>query len=218
MKAVLNNSPIKGLKVNVHSRDGFTMEEIQKHETAMGMLEQVVSSVQFRERVLTTKLVRTNGMTNVQVYELIMSGAETLGTDGADHEIDLYLEMYSARGKVVGYTRPDTIKEWLNRNFFSGFGYPEICDNAFHEWLHKLGFDHISAKDYDSVPYALGYLVEQMVKELMAGSKFTPVGTIWDQDRPNDVPVIVPPVFKKVLVCRRTWRSWFRKTCTWEAP
>jgi hypothetical protein len=211
-------SPVKNLTVVVHSRKLFTPEEVVKHETAMRMLEVVLNSFQFKERMLQKKLVRTNGMTNAQVYELIMSGAEILDPS-KDFEIDIWVEAYHKNNSVVGWTTPKIVWTYLNRKFLSAYVYAEIACNAFHEWLHKLGFGHVSAKDYDSVPYALGYLVEEMIKELVKGAVFTPI--YQDSSVIVEAPVKPTPIpeAKKVLICRRTWRTlWIRKICEWEVP
>lgn len=206
-------SPVKNLTVVVHSRKNFSPAEVAKHETAMKMLEVVLNSVEFKYRLLDRKLVRTNGMTNLQVYELIMTGAEKLAPD-SDYEMDLWVDMYQSNfSKVIGYTTPKELWTHLNRKFFSGYSYAEIACNAFHEWLHKIGFDHVSAKDYDSVPYALGYLVEEMIKEMVRGTEWTPLkyeGTGYNQGQ------FKIPAPEKKLICSRSWRNFFRKTCSWE--
>lgn len=198
------------LKVVVHSRDGFTDAEVKKHEVACTMLENVVNSVEFRERLLAKKLVRTEGLTNLQIYQKIMSGAEDLSPEH-DGEIDVHVVIYHKHNKVVGYTYPSTVKTWLNRKFFSKYDYSEVACNLFHEWLHKLGFGHVSATDYGSVPYALGYLVEEMIKELIAGAVFTDIDGVPPVE-PPPIPLPQDPI--PTVRCYRSWRTlWLKKVC-----
>jgi hypothetical protein len=44
----------------------------------------------------------------------------------------------------------------------------EVAGNVFHEWTHKLGFGHdsrYSVSRNSSVPYALGYIMEELGKK-----------------------------------------------------
>lgn len=201
---------INDLKVMINSREGFTQAEIEKHEVSCKMLESVVNTHEFMQRMLALKLTNTKGLANHEIYLMIRAGAEVLQPE-VDHEIDVHVVIYHASNKTVGYTKPSTIKTWVNRKFFAGYEYAEVACNIFHEWLHKLGFDHVSAREHTSVPYALGYLVEAMIKEMIAGAVFTPINAT----RP--VPVNVPTPVEKKVKCYRTWRTlWVKKVCYYE--
>lgn len=193
------------LKINVHSRDGFTPAEVEKHTIACNLLETVLNSQEFYIRMMALRLTSVGSTTNLEIYNRIMSGAETLDpTD--DHEIDVYVEAYYSNNSVVGYTYFNIIKTYLNKKFFDQYNYAEIACNLFHEWLHKIGFDHASAKDLMSAPYALGYLVEDLVNQVMKGIVLTQIdGTFSTPEIPQ------PP--KQVLVCSRSWRTFFLKRC-----
>lgn len=199
------------LKVVVNKREGFTPEEIKKHETASQLLETALNSVEFRDGVLTLPLENMNGLTHQQVYDKIMSGAEVL-TPEVDNELDVWAVVYYKNNKVVGYTNPTTILTWINRKFF-GDDYADIACNMLHEWLHKLGFDHDSASDHDSVPYALGYFVEKLIRRLMNGEKLTMIGDVPPVIIPDTVPAAA---VERVLVCSRIWYMPWRKKCHYE--
>lgn len=104
----------------------------------------------------------TGNMSQEEVYEFLMDGKEVL-----DHEVDreadieLYInESYSRN--VIGYTYPNTPKQWIYRRFFNSFDYREIAGNIAHEWCHKMGFNHEYRWNYlrkHTVPYAVGYFV-----------------------------------------------------------
>ncbi len=220
--------PGQRLKVVVHSRKGFSVADSEKHETAIGMLEEVLNSVDFKQRFLAVDYsYLPKGKTKEKIYKQIMCGSETLSPE-EDFEIDVWVEMYYENNRVVGWTTPKSIWTNLNSKFFKIYSYEEVACNLFHEWLHKLGLDHASASDYNSVPYSAGYLVEKMIKEMKKGKKFTPINsvpTVEPKPAPVPTPVIVPaptapvevPAPEKVLVCRRTWFTLFLgKTCRYE--
>lgn len=201
------------LKIAVNSREGFTPEQTVKHETACRMLETVLNSVEFRDRVLTMSLDNTEGKSNLTIYNGIMSGCDEFNKE-ADGDIDVSVTLYYKNNRVVGYTNPGTIRTWLNNKFFSTYDYAEVACNLFHEYLHKCGFDHDSASDHDSVPYALGYMVEELIRMLMNGYKFTMLTDV----PPIIIPDVLPPKKpEKVLVCYRSWKTFFRKKCYYES-
>lgn len=68
---------------------------------------------------------------------------------------------------MVGYTKPSINRISINEKFFRNFTSAQIAGNLAHEWVHKLGFDHRSAKEYDSVPYAIGDIVAQLGRSLL---------------------------------------------------
>ena len=82
--------------------------------------------------------------------------------------MDLDLELYYSIRSTVGYTYADGLRIWMNTKFFDSYSPAEVAGNVFHEWTHKLGFTHASnyslSRD-SSVPYALGYLVEELGKQ-----------------------------------------------------
>ncbi len=61
----------------------------------------------------------------------------------------------------------------LNTKFF-GNNFERDCSTLVHEWLHLLGHDHISSLDLSSVPYAVGAIVQKMVREGMNPDKINP--------------------------------------------
>jgi hypothetical protein len=171
----------------------------------MHLLEKVLNTVEFRDRLLAMKFTNNLGKTNLQIYNKILSGSETLSSE-TDYEIDIDVQMYHENNRVVGWTKPSVIWTKLNRKFFNQYNYAEIACNAFHEWLHKIGFDHSSARDHKSIPYSLGYLVEDMIKEMEKGVVFTTIEGEY-------LPVPEIPTHTPKLVCYRSWRTWFKKKC-----
>lgn len=191
---------------------GFTPEEMEKHRVSQRLLESVVNSWEFRQELLALELTSTAYMSNLQIYTLIMSGSEVLSPE-VDNEADISIHAYFRIGTVIGYTYPSSEKTFVNLKFFRKFDYSSVASNLFHEWLHKLGFSHKSAKEKTSVPYALGTLIETLVKHLMNGGV---LHDVHDSDKEIDRILLskVPSTnIKKVLVCKRTAKTLFRKKC-----
>lgn len=198
--------------IKEHALIDFTPDQIDKHRTAQKMLETVVNSWEFRQELLALVFSSTRGLTNAQIYNLIINGAEILSPE-IDFEADITVNGYNKRTSVVGYTYDHTETTWINFRFFNQFNYSDIAGNLFHEWLHKLGFDHRSAREHSSVPYACGYLVRRLVKHLMDG------GTLHDVNNADkEIDVILGATvpskpIEDVLICTRSWRNFFRKKC-----
>lgn len=199
------------LTVEINSMKGFSDKDIEKYSMAITLLETVINTQEFVNQVKEMKLTGLNGLARSELISMIFSGAEALRPEH-DGKIDVDVVMYDENNNVVGYTNPSTVKTWLNNKFFKKYTHAEVACNLFHEWLHKLGFDHRSATDYTSIPYALGYLVREMIKDLQRGVKFTPL----DVSSIPYEPVKLPPPPAKVWVCRR--RFIFFKKCGWEYP
>jgi hypothetical protein len=82
--------------------------------------------------------------------------------------MDLELELYYSSRNTVGYTYPSGLKIWMNTKYFDVYTPAEVAGNVFHEWTHKLGFGHdsrYSVSRNSSVPYALGYIMEELGKK-----------------------------------------------------
>lgn len=196
------------LKINVHGREGFTPAMTEKHITSAKLLEQAVNTRLFRDSVLAFSFTNTLGLNNGGIYYKIMTGAESLDPE-VDYEADIWVYAYYQNNKVIGWTTPNVRETHLNTKFFNEFNYDEVAMNMFHEWLHKIGFDHSSASDYRSVPYEGGYLIRDIVRRLMNGEILPAVG---DEPIPGEIPKPIPEP-KKVLVCYRSIKTLFRKKC-----
>jgi len=151
----------------------FETADQQKVYSAIEIIKKVITSKDFRERVLNftfegkKAFVDNNGLTNDEIYQILLTGKEEL-LPVVDHQMDLELELYYSWRSTVGYTYPDTLKIWMNTKFFNSYTPAEVAGNIFHEWIHKLGFTHSSTYSVSrdsSVPYAIGYLIEELGKQ-----------------------------------------------------
>lgn len=158
------------LEVNAILQD-FTPEKEQKMQEALRRMKVVINSKKFKEDVLAhtyegqRMFVDSNGLSNEEVYEVIMRGVETLNGD-EDEEIDVDITLYYANNSTVGYTYPNVNRIWVNDKFFTTNSYGKVAANIVHEWTHKLGFDHAFNRTNNrnfSVPYGVQKIIENLV-------------------------------------------------------
>lgn len=145
----------------------------EKVYRAIELLRDVVKSAEFKKRILNHKykgrkiFFQNRGLSNYQIYRKLLAGVEELNPY-RNNAMDLELALFTDHSSnVIGYTLPTTRRVWMNTKYFNRYSTIQIAANLFHEWLHKLGFDH----DYDrtmrrkySVPYAIGYIVRDIAR------------------------------------------------------
>lgn len=159
------------LKVDVRYRN-FKNCDKEKVEKAIEILTKVMNSEEFKIRVInftyngSKEFYQNNGMSNPEIYDLLMTGEEQL-IPGIDYTMNFDLTLYRSWNpfsKVKGYTLPDTIRIWIHKKFFrkSSWTPVDVAANMAHEWVHKMGFGHdyyfTNDRPY-SVPYAIGNIV-----------------------------------------------------------
>ena len=162
---------VKGMKI-----EGFKPEARKKLDLAFQALEAAVNSEEFKNRVINFKNTKgersfasNRGFTNEEIYQQFMEGRETLqpNTPG---EMNFYLKLYNRPwSRVIGYTSPDTNTININWKYFKNYEPAEVASNLAHEWTHKIGYDHRSAKEHDSAPYAIGYIVGDIAEKFLLG-------------------------------------------------
>lgn len=213
------------LKITVHNNTNFSAKQLEKYKRAVAMTEKVINTERFKQKFMATKFTNTQGKSNQELYDLMMSGAETLDPI-VDNEADVFITMYYKNNSTVGYTYPSVKDTWVNSKFFDQYDEADIGCNLIHEWWHKLGMGHSSASEHTSVPYACGYLVEACIRELIKNPDLYK-DSAWDEiptkptpvpePKPEPTPVPEPkpePVKKKV--CKRFWYSFWKVTCWYE--
>jgi hypothetical protein len=148
----------------------FTKVQEAKIMVAVELIKKVIASEEFRQRVINhhyqgeRKFKDNLGLTNEQIYQKILDGSEIMNP-GKNNRMDVELEVYTSSTTTIGYTYPHTSRIWMNTKYFNRYNPVQVADNLFHEWMHKLGFDHevkYSKTRKYSVPYAIGYLVEEL--------------------------------------------------------
>lgn len=148
---------------------------IRKARRIVGLMNTVINSEQFKKEVLayefTDRRHRQSSKDeyrevtdNQEIYEILMKGIEQNAVSGADYTWKLYIHL--GRGlRQVGRREGNLI---VTQNWFfkKDNNDKEVAAHWFHEYSHVLGFHH----DYertdrrkDSVPYALGTIVERVL-------------------------------------------------------
>lgn len=156
------------LKFEIHGLNNFTKRQKKKFMEAMTKGKKVLNSQQFKDGILAMYFTETNGLSNMQIYNLICSGKD-LYNEEDDYDIDVLVTMYTKKySGTIGYTFPSTWKTWINSKFFNVFEIWEIFGNVFHEALHNFGFGHKQAKK-TSVPYLIGYLARDLLRKSEQG-------------------------------------------------
>lgn len=153
----------------------FNREQEDKVKKAVEIIKKVVAMKEFRDRVLSysykgeNRFVDNEGMTNAEVYQKLLDGAEKMGNTAKNNTLDVELELYYQSTNTIGYTYPNTVRIWMNTKYFNKYTPIKVADNLMHEWMHKIGFTHSVtwSKDRDhTVPYAIGYLIEELAAKL----------------------------------------------------
>jgi hypothetical protein len=153
----------------------FSADQETKYLKAIELVKEVVAMEAFRTAVLNhtyngaKTFVDNAGFTNEEIYQKILDAAETLQpakNNTMDLEVELYSNIFTS---TVGYTTTASKRIWVNTKYFNSYGLTSVANNLFHEWLHKLGFDHAASyspsRDY-SVPYGIGTIMETLAGTL----------------------------------------------------
>lgn len=164
---------VKGMKI-----EGFGEKSMDKLEKAFAALEQAVNSEEFKDRVINFKnskgersFASNKGLSNEEIYQIFMEGREVLQPE-TPGEMNFYLKLYNRPwSRVIGYTYGDINTIHINWRFFKNYHPHQVAANLAHEWTHKMGFDHKSAKEHDSAPYAIGYIVGDIASRILKSQK-----------------------------------------------
>jgi hypothetical protein len=136
----------------------------------------VINSEEFKERVISYKGERgyasNNSLSNVQIYELLMTGHEILDGESSIGEMNFDIKRYKSKNpfsSVIAYTNPgkDNIIR-ANQRKYIDINVAGIAGNITHEWIHLMGFLHADANDTDSVPYAIGNIMEELADKYLS--------------------------------------------------
>jgi hypothetical protein len=149
---------------------GTTSSQEAKIQAAEMKIKDVVGSEEFRSAVLNhtyggkKTFVDNKGLTNAQIYQKILDGAETLQPK-KNNAMDISVKLYYQNSIVVGYTTTASKTINMNTKYFNTYTSSGVSHNMMHEWLHKLGFTHAASytvsRNY-SVPYAIGNIMGKL--------------------------------------------------------
>ena len=111
-------------------------------------------------------------MTNLQIYDLLMSGAEKLPTQMepnqlADMQLSIYFPPWYKRfTKAVAFTNTNDPYLHIYNSYYNSASVADLSETMIHEWIHKFGFDHdfnATAQRPYSVPYGIGGIINDLV-------------------------------------------------------
>lgn len=169
--------PVQAQTFEINAKlTGFDRDQEEKIHKAFELIKRVVASDEFKKQVLNKKYngkkkyFDNDGLTNEQIYNKILAGAEMLN-NSENNAMDLELEAYHETANVIGYTKPSIRTIFMNTRYLkkSNFGVNQVAMNLTHEWLHKLGFKHSyenNANRPHSVPYAIGYIMRSLAGKI----------------------------------------------------
>lgn len=153
----------------------FSSLQKEKMERAIEIIKLVIATEEFKEAVLNhtyngkKTFVDNNGFSNEEIYQLILNGAERL-QPARNNTLDAEVQLYYEDSNTIGYTYPSSRRIYVNSKYFNAYTASGVAHNLFHEWLHKLGFNHAASwshsRDY-SVPYSLGYLMGKIGRDFL---------------------------------------------------
>ena len=167
----INDRPSLSFNIELYDFD-ITSEE--KMIDALTRLKIVVNSQEFKTRVLAHEYNKAlafadnEGLSNEEIYNIIMDGAETLN-EVIDNEVDLSITLYYEKSSTSGYTYPSEQGIWINDYHYATNSPAKVANTVLHEWTHKLGFSHDfynTAKRPYSVPYGVGSIIQDLIEEL----------------------------------------------------
>lgn len=152
--------------VQVDYKKGFNNETDSILKVAVRLLDSVINSDKFAEKVHAATFKRNKDSSNDAILQLIRSGKED---DKADYIVNLKLEVYYdyAGGSEVGNTTADNIthtyQEYITKN-----GAACYAAHIAHEYCHVLGFTHpkfhfLGNVKASSVPYVIGDIVAEIL-------------------------------------------------------
>lgn len=149
---------------------GMSSSQEAKIQKAEYKIRKVIASEEFRSRILNhtyggvKKFVDNNGLTNLQIYNKILNGAEKLKPT-ANNAMDMGIKIYYQNSNTVGWTSTGSTYINMNTKYLNSYTSTQVTRNMMHEWLHKLGFSHAvnysTSRNY-SVPYGIGRIMEEL--------------------------------------------------------
>lgn len=163
----------------------YSVDQLKFLKKSLDYQRDVLNSAEFKYRFIGMRGVRqTQGMSLTRVYKEIMSGKNNL-SQTVDFDLDYILELYiPKRNSTLGYTVMGGInkgKIYTNKFYFNRCmkrkDYHAIAGHLFHEYLHSMNLVHKFdfGRKRQSVVYKGGYLMREMVLEIMNGKKLTKV-------------------------------------------
>jgi hypothetical protein len=162
-------------EINLVKKVGYDAKSLFIMQKALTIIENVVNSVVFKEKVLGFPFYFRDSIfigydthySNDEVYAMIMNAIENPGNVKFG-SMDLYLHLIegSCNG-AIGYGNPNEKEIYTCKLMLEIKEPKQIANHIIHEWTRKLGFTcskyntRYSNKAY-AVPYAIGNIIEEL--------------------------------------------------------
>lgn len=144
------------IQVELGEIKNATSDEAQMIREAALLLERVVTSEEFRTRVLDFAFTSTDGQSNAQIYEHLTSGTMMIRvTMFTGSWIENHV--WHTEGRDIG----DGVV-YANRYFIDDAR--QMGSLILHEYAHQRGYHHESASESSSVPYAMNAIFDQIAR------------------------------------------------------
>jgi hypothetical protein len=148
-------TPIVKPYLTVTSCTNCTTDQWVFIQEANKKLNETVNGSCFKTEVLAFQFLKgwTLNRNNQQILDSLV---------GADVKIET--EMYTTWHKVLGYTLPDAMKEWLNSRYMTSWNVCDLASLLAHETSHKVGYDHTfnyTTGRENSIPYGLNTIMDK---------------------------------------------------------
>lgn len=173
------------LRIKINDLQGLSSNDVYFLYKALRLQKDILNSQEFFLKWIDLRPKHNRGMTQRQIYNLIMKGASRF-EDGFDYELDYYLAVRKQKKGTLASTSMSTGKITINRLKFNYWmtnreGHVYLCSTLFHEALHsQIGFTHPwwpPSYKRKSVPYLGGKLVRELGLQVARGRKLTPLAT-----------------------------------------
>lgn len=146
------------MSIKISSLSGATTEEISKIEQALALANQVMGSDAFKVAVMTATFTSTN-FDRVTIWTALTQTNYPISLSVVTPP---WWKRWFSREVAHENTDGSVV---LDRNKLCNEDIPSLANTLAHETCHSAGFVHSSAKDYQSVPYQVGSIVEQLARD-----------------------------------------------------
>lgn len=168
------------------SGPGYEGADLEKRAAAIAVLEKVLNSSQFEQRIHDFKFNKrgTNGspgFTSAEVLTIVLSGSDIDGVAAAESDeaaagavtrvLKMNLNLDKDRRGELGHTSMETGEIFTGQDWFRSQTICEVAGHALHEYTHVVGFGHTFLnvlRRSRTVPYGLGDTAADLATELNA--------------------------------------------------
>lgn len=133
--------------LTVKKCDNCTVAEFDFIQKGVAKTNETVISACFRQKLTAMDLIQTDGKSPAEVVDSLIHAG-----------IVIDAEMYWTAKRVLGYTLPNVMKEWINRRYMMKWNVCDLGSLLAHETSHKVGYKHDferTKRRPQSVPYSI---------------------------------------------------------------